>query len=99
MPPTQQASKVNDHMMFTPHQNPFIDLLLTTISVINAALKKRQQGALYLGAGRELTVGDLALVFTILFSQAVDHDLGHPHSKDSNLKVFLTYHVTIGMAA
>lgn len=78
MPPTQQASKVNGHMMFTPHQGPFIDLLLTTISAINATLKKRQQGGLYLGADREFTVGELALVFTILLSQAVDHDL-NPH--------------------
>lgn len=49
MPPTQQASKVNDHMMFTPHQNPFIDLLLTTITVIHAIFKKRQQEVFYLG--------------------------------------------------
>ncbi|KAL2310477.1 hypothetical protein Nmel_002131 [Mimus melanotis] len=92
MPPTQQASKVNGHMMFTPHQNPFIDLLLTTISVINAALKKRQQGALYLRADREFTVGELALVFTTLFSQAMDHDLSHPHSKDSKLlEVFIAH--------
>lgn len=103
MPPTRQASKVNDHMMFTPHQNPFIDLLLTTISVINATLKKRQQGALYLGADREFAVGEVALLFTVLFSQAVDRDLSHPHSKDSKLlEVFIAYHVnctrTTGMA-
>lgn len=80
MPPTQQASKVNGHMMFTPHQSPFIDLLLITISAINATLRKRQQGELYLGADREFTVGELALVFTVLLSQAVDHDL-NPHQR------------------
>lgn len=81
MPPTQQASKVNDHMMFTPHQNPFIDLLLTTITVIRATFKKRQQEVLYLGADGGVTVGELGLFVIILFNQAVKHDLNHADSK------------------
>lgn len=66
MPPTQQASKVNDHMMFTPHQNPFIDLLLTTITVIHAVYKKRQQEALYLGADGGLQLENW--VFSLQYS-------------------------------
>lgn len=93
MPPTQQASKVNDHMMFTSHQNPFIDLLLTTITVIYAVYKKRQQEALYLGADGGVSVGELGLFFTILFNQAVKHNLNHENSEDYNqLKEFITYH-------
>lgn len=40
MPPTRQASKLEDHMMFIPHQDPFIDVLLTAATVIYALLKK-----------------------------------------------------------
>lgn len=93
MPPTQQASKVNDHMMFTPHQNPFIDLLLTTITVIHAIFKKRQQEVFYLfGRGWGVTVGELCLFFRILFHQAAKRDLKHINSKDyNNLKAFIMY--------
>jgi len=75
MPPTQHASKVKDHMMFTPHQNPFIDLLLTTITVIHATFHKRQQEVLYLGADGGVTVGELGRF--LLFNQAVKHNLDH----------------------
>lgn len=71
-------------MMFTPHQNPFIDLLLTTITVIHAPFMKRQQEALYLGADGGVTLGELGLFFTILFKQTVKHDLNHANSKDYN---------------
>lgn len=91
MPPTQQASKVNDHMMFTPHQNPFIDLLLTTITVIHATFKKRQQEGPYLGVDRGVTVEQLGLFFC-LFNQAAKHDLSPANSKDYNqLKAYLVY--------
>lgn len=92
MPPTQQASKVNNHMMFTPHQNPFIDFLLTTVTVIRATFRKRQQEALSLGADRRVTVGELGLFFIILFNKAVEYDLDHADSKDYNqLKAFASY--------
>lgn len=92
MPPTQQASKMNDHMMFTPHQNPFIDLLLTTVTVVHATFEKAAKSLLHLGGDRVVTVGELRLFFRIVFHQAVKRGLKHANFEVYNhRKTLITY--------